>query len=361
MTSFLEGIGAALVAGFAGEDPRDLRPDPARVAAAIPLPVTLVHLTPGFVESRHVLAFYVDRRARVVSVAKTPRRSWDGDTVRREAASLRRLVELAPQLRESVPDVLACVTADARPVMLQVALDGAPLTHARLRRDLRSADAVQEWISTLPVTGSSTGAAVVDELLEPTLRRLEAMLPRDHDLRDVVRATREVLSRLADVELPRVFEHGDPSHPNLLVAGRRSAVRVGIVDWELAVEQGAVGHDLAQFLAFRAFALAGAHGLRAESEAFETHFRDAGSPGRQRFAAGLPDSVPPDAAAPLFVLAWARAAVRILDRLAPEDAETAGSPAVPLPSDHLVELLSVSRNAVLWRAALSWETGPTVR
>ena len=103
MTSFLEGIGAALVAGFAGEDPRDLRPDPARVAAAIPLPVTLVHLTPGFVESRHVLAFYVDRRARVVSVAKTPRRSWDGDTVRREAASLRRLVELAPQLRESVP------------------------------------------------------------------------------------------------------------------------------------------------------------------------------------------------------------------------------------------------------------------
>ena len=53
---------------------------------------------------------------------------------------------------------------------------------------------------------------------------------------------------LRAASVPRVFEHGDLSHPNLIWL---PTGRVGVVDWELAEEEGFPLHDLSFFLAFR--------------------------------------------------------------------------------------------------------------
>jgi len=335
-----------------------------RLREAVPDDSVLLYVTPGFVESRHVLGLFVDSRARVCSVAKTARFGWDTAGVRREAEALTRLVELAPELRESVPQILACTSFAGRDVLLESVLDGEPLTHRRVRRDPAATAALARLITTLPVTGYDDGSALIAELLEPLLGRLDALAPPSHPLRELASATRVAVEPLRGMVLPRPFEHGDPSHPNLLVSGRGAGVRVGVVDWELARESGAPGHDLAQYEAFVAFSRAGAHGPVAEGLAFQNSFKPGGL-GREAFESGLGASVPPDAAAPLFVLAWARAALRLLDRLAPMTGFAAQAPAHSMgradtgacdgpPSDeHLLSLLNESRNVSLWRLALA--------
>ncbi|CAB5039143.1 unannotated protein [freshwater metagenome] len=204
---------------------------------------------------------------------------------------------------------------------------------------------------------------IIDELLEPPLARLDAMAPMGDPIRELASATRIAVEPLRGMVLPRPFEHGDVSHPNLLVAEHGERLSVGIVDWELARERGAPGHDLAQFEAFTAFARASAHGRAAEGRAFQEAF-SAGGRGRRAFTAGLADSVPLDAIRPLFVLAWARAALRLFDRLAPVNGSVReaviGGPGPneaadgPPSDERLLSLLGQSRNAALWQLSLAF-------
>ena len=337
MSGFLHEVGVAVRAGTImsnGWGTASASVD--RLRAAVPDGSVVLHITPGFVESRHVLGLFLDSRARVCSVAKTARFEWDSVGVRREAAALARLVELAPQLRDSVPEVLACVTFAGRDVLLESVLEGEALTHQRVRREPAAAAAVARWISALPVSGYDDGAMIIDELLEPPLARLDAMAPMGDPIRELASATRIAVEPLRGMVLPRPFEHGDVSHPNLLVAEHGGRLSVGIVDWELARERGAPGHD-----------------------AFS-----AGGRGRRAFTAGLADSVPLDAIRPLFVLAWARAALRLFDRLAPVNGSVReaviGGPGPneaadgPPSDERLLSLLGQSRNAALWQLPLAF-------
>lgn len=364
MSGFLHEVGVAVRAGTImsnGWGTASASVD--RLRAAVPDGSVVLHITPGFVESRHVLGLFLDSRARVCSVAKTARFEWDSVGVRREAAALARLVELAPQLRDSVPEVLACVTFAGRDVLLESVLEGEALTHQRVRREPAAAAAVARWISALPVSGYDDGAMIIDELLEPPLARLDAMAPMGDPIRELASATRIAVEPLRGMVLPRPFEHGDVSHPNLLVAEHGGRLSVGIVDWELARERGAPGHDLAQFEAFTAFARASAHGRAAEGRAFQEAF-SAGGRGRRAFTAGLADSVPLDAIRPLFVLAWARAALRLFDRLAPVNGSVReaviGGPGPneaadgPPSDERLLSLLGQSRNTALWQLSLAF-------
>jgi aminoglycoside phosphotransferase (APT) family kinase protein len=67
-----------------------------------------------------------------------------------------------------------------------------------------------------------------------------------------VARTLDVVEPLRDASVPRVFEHGDLSHPNLIL---RPSAGIGVVDWELAEEDGFPLHDLAFFLTFATFAV----------------------------------------------------------------------------------------------------------
>lgn len=341
MSTYLDRVVDALRSGaVAPSGPLDWCAAPEAVADALPQDSRVLLVTPGFAESRHVVGLVLDGRGRLRSVLKVPRSLRDDQAVVHESTILRRLTEAAPGLAGTTPAVVACVTVGSRRVLLETPLDGEPLTHARVRTDPVSRAAALSWVERLPLTGDRPGAELLDELLEPGLQRLAALLPEDHALHATIAETRRQVAPLRERSLPAVFEHGDPAHPNILVLDGGGSV--GLVDWELGVERGAVGHDLAQLLAFLAFAEASVHGIDAELPVFERELVAPDGPARSLFAEHVARRVDADLEPALFVLAWARAALRILDRLALVDAGD---------TDTLVAEIEASRNVALWSAA----------
>ena len=328
MTSFLHGfVAAARADRLTADHPEDQLSPGALLRDVIPESYRVLYVTPSFVESRHLVGLVVDRDGRATAVAKTPRRAWDTESVRHEAAVLVELARAAPELTATIPQVLVSATWHDRPVLLELMLTGAPLTHARAGRDSRSTDALLRWIAGLPRTGESTGADLLASLLDPDLAWLRRLAPAGHPLLELAQRTEREVEPLRDAVLPRVFEHGDPSHPNLLVTRSGHDRGIGVVDWELARPDGAPGHDLAQCLAFVCFARARAHGRAAESAAFHAWFGRPGDIGSRQFAASLVgQGIAQGLVRPLFVLAWARAALRLLPRMAPEHAPSRHPP-----------------------------------
>lgn len=341
MSTYLDRVVDALRSGaVAGSGPIDWCAPSEVVADALPAGARVLLVTPGFAESRHVVGLVFDPQGRLCSVLKVPRSLRDDRAVVHEATVLRRLGETAPGLAGTTPAVVACVTVGSRRVLLETPLDGEPLTHARVRSDAAARASALAWVESLPVTGDRPGDELLDDLLEPGLARLAALLPPEHPLHTTIAATREQVAPLRERTLPAVFEHGDPAHPNILVLDGGS--EVGLVDWELGLEQGAVGHDLAQLLAFLAFAEASVHGIGAEVPVFERELVAPDGRGRALFAEHVARRVDPGLEPALFVLAWARAALRILDRLAVVDD---GDPVA------LVNEIEASRNVALWVSA----------
>ena len=341
--TYLEGVVAGLRAGtLQPAGPLEWAEPASRMAELLPEGAPVLHVTPAFAESRHVVGLVV-RRGRVLGVLKTPRGAWDTEGVLHEGTVLRRLHELAPDLRGTAPEALACVTAGERRVLVETPVEGEPLNHARVRRDPRSADVAVAWVRGLPVTGRTDGGAALDELLAPAAARLEQVAPSGHPLLDLLAATWEQASPLRGRDVPRVLEHGDPAHPNLLLldGGRR----LGVVDWELGEVSGLPAHDLVQLLAFLAFARAGVHGVADEVPVLRRDLLADDGWARRILRDELAPVVDDDLVRPLVVTAWARAALRLLGRVETgEDAHT---------RERALALLESSRNVALWREAVA--------
>jgi aminoglycoside phosphotransferase (APT) family kinase protein len=207
-----------------------------------------VLLTPRFRRSRHVIALVLaeDRQAPAL-VGKLPRRASDAGGLAREAENLR---AVGPALSGSVPAVLAWDEGAPRPLLLETALVGAPLSPAALRRDRHrsSAKAVAAWLERLALATVQMPEddAWYERLVRRPLRSVSAAAP---ELRGIAQITLERSQLLLDAQLPLVFEHGDLCHPNLLV---RKDGGVGVLDWERAQPAGLPAHDLFFFLAFAA-------------------------------------------------------------------------------------------------------------
>jgi hypothetical protein len=347
VSTFFDSVVAQLRSGVPAQDSElDWCAEPAVMADALPDGSRVLVVTPGFVESRHVVGLVLDRRGRLRSVLKVPRSITADHAVVHEATVLRRLGQRAPGLAGTTPGALACVRVDGRRLLLESPLNGEPLTHARARTDAAARGSVLTWVDGLPTTGEADGADLLALLLEPLLDRLVTLLPEGHELHGSVAATRAAVAPLRGRLLPTVFEHGDPAHPNILILdGPGSAI--GLVDWELGREYGVIGHDLAQLLAFLAFAEAGVHGVAAEVPVFERELADPSGASRRAFAQHVAARTDADLEPALFVLAWARSALRILDRLAPSAAGAADDPASVLRE------VEASRNVALWRSAVA--------
>jgi hypothetical protein len=214
-----------------------------------------VLLTPRFGTSRHVVALVLaTETGRPALVAKLPRLAGDGAALSREAAGLT-AVRRALGETSSVPRLIAHLTDQAHPLLVETAIDGRPLSPAALARDRDGCvEPAVAWLervarSSAREPGPEDDGVRFRALIEGPLLALAASESADAAPAELVERTLEALAPLRDAGLPLVLEHGDTSHPNLLL---RRFGDLAVVDWELANPDGMPGHDLGFFLVYAA-------------------------------------------------------------------------------------------------------------
>jgi hypothetical protein len=140
-----------------------------------------------------------------------------------------------------------------------------------------------------------------------------------------------------------VFEHGDLSHPNIMLLRNGEP---GVVDWELADPRGLPTYDLFYFLTYIAFASQNARKGGEHLAAFQAGFFGHAAGARPYVAAYAGRlRLPPHTLTPLFVLCWARYMTSLLQRL---DA----APATGRLAAETADWLRANRYYALWRHAV---------
>ena len=320
-------------------------------AVGLPRHMDTVLLTPRFVTSRHLIAL-VSRRgdSRPLVVAKIPRRSGDNQGVQHEAATLRRLTWLTGSPVPGVPLLLGTVDVGGHTLLVETAVQGAPLDPPRVRLDRDGAvRAGTAFVDGLPVVRTAEdnqdwyGAALVEPL-----RALADLVPLDGETARLCARTHAALEPLRDAVLPAVFEHGDLSDPNLFI-GADGVLQV--IDWERATTSGVPGHDLVFFLQFLAEASAGATARAARIAAFDDAFVGPGAWTRPVLVDHLAARGVDPALLPLLIVAtWARTSATLVARLVPDSGR--GAAAAPSPQA-LAGAVAQDRDVALWRHALT--------
>lgn len=294
-----------------------------------------VYLTPRFPSSRHVIAMLVESDSgRPRLVAKLPRRPGDRGPIEREARLLRNLPASAP-----APALIALDEHDGQPLLLQSAVTGRPLSPRQVRRDPDRAVALGlELLGRLPITRTTgNDPGWWDRLLAEPLDGYADLQPAE---RPLVERTLRALAPLRGAVMPLVVEHGDLSHPNLLVRDGR----LHAVDWELGEMSGLPGHDLTFFLQYVAEARGGATTPAAQCAAFDSAFLSRSGWARPVLTRHLRSlSVGEELLPALVVASWARRATARVTSVT--------SPELP-PRGHPLDPLVGARELMLWRHAV---------
>jgi predicted Ser/Thr protein kinase len=294
-----------------------------------------VYLTPKFPSSRHVIAMLVEAGSgRPRLVAKLPRHPGDRGPIEREARLLRHLPTTAP-----APALIALDEHDGQPLLLQSVVTGRPLSPRQVRRDPGEAIALGlELLRRLPVTRTtSNDPGWWDRLLAEPLTGFADLQP---DERPLVERTLRALAPLRGAVLPLVVEHGDLSHPNLLVRDGR----LHAVDWELGEMSGLPGHDLTFFLQYVAEARDGTATPAQQCAVFDSAFLTRSGWARTALTRYLRNlSVDEELLPALVVASWARRATARVASVTSPDLPPRGRPLDPLVG---------VRELMLWRYAV---------
>jgi aminoglycoside phosphotransferase len=279
-----------------------------------------------------------------VLVTKVPRLLDAGASLEREAASLKFVQELYPGGAGSIPRVIAFEEFRGRPILLETALVGHPMDPTLVRgRFDRCCMMASEWLSKLRL--ASEGTIERDEWyvreVEGTLDYLTEVFPWGANDEKCLKRTRELVEPLRAMQMPFVLEHGDFSHPNVMLLNDG---QLGVVDWEMADPRGTPGHDLFFFLAYAAFAKAHARENGQHVPAVDAAFFGT-SAWSQDFILAYANQLhlPHEALAPLFLLCWVRYMAGLLRRLNPADNRLGGDTA---------NWLRQNRYYAIWRHTL---------
>lgn len=289
----------------------------------VPANLTSVLITPRFHASSHVVFLVLpEDRPEPILVAKVPRLAGAGETLEREVANLQAVQASRDGGFDSIPRVIAFEKRWERPILVETALIGQPLDPPTIRRDSDGAcQTITNWLSDVQLASCESASPETgwfERLIAIPLSHLETSVALSNGEGKLLAQTWRLAETLRDMELPLVVEHGDLSHPNLILRedGSRAGYGAGVVDWELADLQGLPACDLFFFLTYVAFAL---HGTR-ENGRYVQAFHNAyfGSeawayPYVRRYAERI--ELPPQALKPLFVLTWARYLAGLLVRL----------------------------------------------
>lgn len=321
--------------------------------------LTSVALTPRFHASSHVVFLIMPRdRSQPVLVAKAPRLAGEGPTLVREAANLRAVQASRQEGFASIPRVVAFEEVWQRPVLVETAIVGRALDPPTVRRETAGAcQAVTRWLGDVQTAGRRAAATESDwyeRLVDKPLAFLRQRVAFSAEDAALLEGTLRLAEGLKDMDLPLVVEHGDLSHPNVLLRedSLQGRLRIGVVDWELADVRGLPACDLFFFLTYVVFAL---HRAR-ENRRYVSAFREAYAASHPWMTPYVRDyaqrlALPPPSLAPLFVLTWARYLAGLLMRL--DSAAADGSPSDGAPSDEeTATWLRNNRYYALWREAL---------
>jgi aminoglycoside phosphotransferase len=300
-----------------------------------------VLLTPRFQASAHVIFIMHERTSGApVLVLKAARRR-EGGSLAAEASSLQAVHELRPGGFDSVPRLLALEEYCGTPVLLETAVQGRMLSPAYVRQHTdRSLMAILNWTAELGAASVHVAAAPGDCAAQ--LERLARTYPLDETEREWVRQSIRTIAAVDD-KVPRVFEHGDLSAPNLLLD---NAGRLGVVDWELGRKDGLPAQDLFFALAFAASAVERCHSALECAAAFDRAFLV------QRWAWRWIDiyasrlELDPALLPSLFVACWSRYVAGFADRLR----ATTGADVV---AGDIWARVRTHRSYAYWRLAVS--------
>lgn len=311
-------------------------------------------ITPRFQASSHVVfMIWGDQSKQPVLVAKTPRLKGATASIEREVSNLRLVQAQRPAGFVSVPQVVAYETYHDYPILVETALVGRPMDPGFVRgqRD-RSCAAVTQWLLELQgARQEETPAecAWFERLVQQPIDYFRRRFPISTNEAALLERTERLVAPLRAMPLPRVFEHGDLSHPNLLLLPNGEP---GVLDWELADPHGLPACDLFLFLTYVAFAL---HDVQA-SGAYKTAFQDAffaqstwAKPYIRQYAQSL--QLPEAALTPLFVLTWLRYIVSQLVRL--DDGEYRAADEITECKPETARWLRQNRYYALWDQAVS--------
>lgn len=303
-------------------------------------------LTPRYRASAHLVGLAIGADRTVERVVKIARLRDDG-SLAHEAAMLAQLGRTGGRvswpLLVDAPGLPIEVGGDAWPILVETGVAGDPLDPPAVRRDrAQAASAIEGWLSSLPVQAAETRTIDIGARLEAALGSVGRMgggPTDDRRLAELIERTRLHARRLAGVGMPRVFEHGDPAHPNLM---RQSDGRIAAVDWERGEPDGLPIHDLTIALAYVAAAAAGATRPTDQATAFQ-----AAMTGGDRWAAAALDRdlarLGVDLAwrPSLVISAWVRSAAWLAGQLA----DSTGTAEV-------ARWLAADRSVAFWSVAL---------
>jgi hypothetical protein len=305
----------------------------------------LLLLTPRFRASAHVVALHIDgATGHVAEVVKIARLPDDGGPAR-EGAILARLAAAAPTKgRWPAPTGPTGATAfdGGWPSVGESALIGRPLAPNMVRADPRGAAVhIEGLLEEMPVGPAASRAMPVRERLSSAVATIRAIAEGPGgDLRTLADRAAAVLAGLDAAELPVVFEHGDPAHPNLILL---EDGRLGAVDWERGEPDGLPLHDLTIALAYVAAAERGATEARAQASAFADAVQDPHGWAAPAFA-GAADRLDVDRrlVPPLMVAAWTRSVAWLVTALGPSDSDPTA-----------IRWLMTNRAVALWQTSLA--------
>ncbi len=319
--------------------------------------LSFVVLTPRFKTSTHLIFLLIpEGELEPALVAKVPRFQGHCATTKREAERLHQIQTRRPGGFDSIPRLVGFEPFAGRTILIETAMRGRAMDQAMVRKHApQCCEGTLSWlidVQTATRLAPDPGGHEILDLIERDLVELQATFPAEKSLLD---RTRELVALLSSANIPLVLEHGDLSHPNVMV-GPRGAVSV--IDWELAELRGLPASDLFFFLAYVARAI---RRTRSETEtlaAMDQAFFMRGSwtrpyVGRYADALGLPKEI----LGPLFVASWVRQVAGLVRRVGN------GEGCHQLPTDKGAGALGDWRLGV-WRRAveqadrLGWDRMP---
>jgi aminoglycoside phosphotransferase (APT) family kinase protein len=303
-------------------------------------------VTPWFETSRHVVALYLDAAdGSLLAVAKLPRRPWDLGGIRHEARVLRSLDTLTDQLVDRVPRVLD-LAEGPRPYLLETALTGTAVAPEVVRsQGDRLLEAGLDLVARMPETGSTVRDATwFERLIELPLEEVARRVPLP-DLPGLVATTLALLEPLRAGSFVMVAEHGDLSHPNLVLADGRLAA----LDWERSELSGLPLHDLCFLLQYVAEARLRTFARDGQRRAFDRAFTGADAWAAPWLVRHLEQRGVDRSLLPSLVLAtFARSSAGLLQRVAP-----VGDPhGAVAEGSVLADAFTQERDVALWRHAV---------